>query len=76
MKQTKFLEFQEVPTKPKRKTKLITVLNRRSGSSLGNIRWYSAWRQYTFEPRGLTVFNVGCLEDICGVIEDLMAERR
>ena len=81
IKKTKYLIFRElifreIPNKPKLKTKVISVLNRRSGSALGYIQWYVAWRQYTFQPRPLTVFNTDCLKDICEVINDLMKARK
>jgi hypothetical protein len=32
--------------------------------SIGQVRWYGAWRQYTFWPMPSSVFHAGCLEDI------------
>lgn len=72
-----YLEFMDrTPTGRPRKTKVVLVLSRRTDEVLGVIKWWGAWRQYVFEPRPNTVFNVGCLECINGAIAMLMAERK
>jgi hypothetical protein len=58
------------------KTGRWTIRNVRSGDILGEIRWYGAWRQYTFMPVSGTVFNVGCMEDITRFIKERMQERK
>ena len=78
LKQTKYLIFREVPAKLNRKTKVVKVLNRKSDSVLGYILWWGPWRQYVFAPKEQikTIFNPDCLKDICGVIDDLMEDRK
>ena len=73
-RRTKWLEFLIVESKPK--TVVVAVRNT-SGQHLGEIRWYGAWRQYTFSPtqEAPLVFNNRCLEDIVNVINSLNAER-
>jgi len=50
IKETKYLVFQEQPTR--RKTKVISVINKSSEEEIATIEWYSAWRQYCFMPGG------------------------
>jgi hypothetical protein len=65
---------------PGHKTKYFTVINKRYGSSLGDILWYGPWRQYIFEPKGSCVFSGGCLKDITSFLVELnktvLKERR
>jgi hypothetical protein len=58
------------------KTKRIIVINKRHLDILGEIKWYRAWRQYTFYPVGNTVWNRQCLDDIITYINNLMDERK
>jgi hypothetical protein len=46
---------------PHLKTKLLKVSNRRTGATLGFIRWFREWRQYVFCPEPTTVFNPECM---------------
>lgn len=58
------------------KTKRIVVLSKRHGTILGEIKWFGAWRQYTFWPDRQTVWNTQCLEDVQSCICALMDERK
>jgi hypothetical protein len=58
------------------KTKRIVILSKRHWSILGEIRWYGAWRQYTFRPDPETIWNTKCLEDVQKCIRVLMDERK
>jgi len=66
---SKYLEFQLLEQKPK--TKVIEVLSKEHGSSLGIIKWFNRWRQYAFFPENETIFNVECLNDIQSYIREL-----
>ena len=69
-KKTKWLRFEVSALKPK--TVVMQVVSQsRAGLILGYIRWFSAWRQYTFEPEPYTTFNNGCLQDITNVLTEL-----
>lgn len=61
-------------TQNSRKTGIFNVSST-SGSRLGEIRWYSPWRQYTFWPLPDTIFSAGCMQDIAAHIERLMLAR-
>ncbi len=66
---SKYLEFALIELKPK--TKVIKVMSRLHGNTLGNIKWYGAWRQYAFFPGSDTLYNVECLNDIISYIKEL-----
>ena len=74
MTDSEYLVFRELPTPGK--TKVISVDSKRSGGRLGTIKWYGAWRQYTFQPWAGTIWNTGCLQDVNAYIEELMVDRR
>ena len=57
------------------KTTQWKIVNRRSGGELGEIKWYSAWRQYCFFTSFDAVFNDSCLCDIIHFIGQLSAAR-
>ena len=46
------------------KTAIFEIISKSSGSGLGLIKWYGAWRQYTFQPYEGTIWNHECLECI------------
>lgn len=73
---SEYLYFVEIPSPARRKTAVFDVRSRRSGSVLGQIKWYGSWRQYTFWPSPNTVWNRGCLQDINRYIQVQMDARR
>jgi hypothetical protein len=60
------------------KTKRIIVVSKKHLNILGAIKWYGAWRQYTFypEPDTIWIWNKECLKDIINYINNLMQERK
>ena len=73
IKETKYLAFVVVPSKGK--TKIITIINRHHEEVIGEIRWFSRWRQYCFFPYDGTIWNTTCMEDVQNVINGLKEER-
>ena len=59
-----------------RKTTVWQCLSNRSNDCLGLVKWYGPWRQYCFFPFGETVFNVGCMNDVCDFIKRQRDERK
>lgn len=59
-----------------KKLPVFVVVNRKSGSMLGQLKWYSKWRQYCFFPNAVTVFNSSCLRSINDRISYLGATHR
>jgi hypothetical protein len=74
IKETQYLSFQLVPTKGT--TKRVAVVNRHHQETIGEIKWFGSWRQYCFFPYAETIWNTTCMEDVQGVIKDLMNERK
>lgn len=71
-----YIEFHEIKMIDSTgKTKIWNVLQKRSGSTLGKIKWYGPWRQYCFFPVVGTVFNKTCMDDIGRFIKEQMAYR-
>ena len=68
-KPLKYLYFIVKEHKPK--TNVVAVVNIKSQEEIGEIRWYSPWRQYCFFPYGNTIWNTGCLNDINDMISNL-----
>jgi hypothetical protein len=57
------------------KTSRWSIHNIRSQAFLGEIKWYSAWRQYCFFTTMDAVFNDSCMRDILDFIGQLSAAR-
>ena len=68
-----YMEF--IETHDTGKTKVFEVRTL-GGSLLGVIKWYGAWRQYTFFPALSTIFNPDCLSTIIVFLNGLMKERQ
>lgn len=69
-----FLEFKL--TEQGEKTSKWDVLSKRHGFVLGTIKWYGAWRQYTFFPTKETLYNKDCMREIASFLEDQMKARK
>lgn len=74
MIKSKYMEFDKIGSTGK--TDIYNVLSKSSGFILGQIKWYGAWRQYCFWPSPNSIFNIGCMDDIQTIINELMAQRR
>ena len=68
-----YIYFVKVADKPK--TSVWSCRKIRSDTELGQVRWYSAWRQYCFFSSCPAVFNMGCLDDIKDFIMQLCPNR-
>ena len=53
-------------------TSIVSVLAKRTGAQLGQIRWYAPWRQYVLYPSPQTLFNGRCLADITSQLVAMM----
>lgn len=58
------------------KTRRWFVVAKEREEILGQIRWYGAWRGYSFFPVPETVFEKKCLAVIAGFLAERTAERR
>jgi len=75
IKETQYLIFEDQEI-PKKKTKVINVVNINADEVIGVIKWYGPWRQYCFFPEFDTVWNITCLTDVNDVIQKLMKDRK
>lgn len=53
-----------------RKTDIWTVQSRVGEMTLGQVRYYPAWRRFCFFPGPGTLFDAGCLKEIEKFCED------
>lgn len=73
----RFITFeQREPNNPRITTQVWEVINNRSGDSLGELSYYTGWRQYVFSPEPFTAFNSTCLREIMEQLERLNVEQR
>ena len=73
--ESKYLVFRLIG-RTEEKTEVWCVDPKRGSPPLGQIKWYSAWKQYCFFPARQTVFNIDCMMDISGKIKELMARKK
>jgi hypothetical protein len=73
---SKYLRFRFLGVSSSGKTNVWLVDSLKSDFLLGEIKWYSSWRQYCFFPTPDSLFNSGCLKDIQGFIKRKMDERK
>lgn len=66
----KWVKFMKV-NMPGRKTGVWSVLTKTDICTLGEVRWFGAWRRYVFFPVPETIYDSDCLHDIA----DFMAEQ-
>jgi len=72
------LEFREI--KDTGKTKVWRVVSTFQHDlpdvEVGTIKWWGAWRKYVFFPDSETLYDVGCMSQICEFITERMEERK
>jgi len=64
----KWIRIVEQPSEG-RKTRIFYV-HSKDGGFLGEIKWYGAWRKYSFFPSPRVVFEEDCLRDIAQFMEE------
>jgi len=57
-------------------TQIYIIKNKTSSDILGYIRWYGAWRQYTYYTSPQCYMAKSCLVDINRFIDLLMKQRK
>lgn len=73
---SKWIEFQKQYGIPEKKTDTYLILTKDSGNCIGIIKWYAAWRKYSFFPNPNCVFETQCMRDIISFIDGLMLQRK
>lgn len=61
---------------PKRKTQVWVCRNNSEDTFLGNIKWYSPWRQYCFYVTDNIILAKSCLTDIAYFVIHLNMEHK
>ena len=69
IKKYKFITIQD-SKHPHLPGRLYDIINNRSGDSIGEIGYYSPWKQYVFSSRPECVFNNSCLRDVLDFMEN------
>jgi hypothetical protein len=70
----KYLDALLMPGGPK--TSRWRIVSRTQRTVLGVVQWFPRWRQYCFDPSGMTTFNAECLDDIARFLRRVMHEHR
>ncbi len=64
----KYIKFENQRPSDSGKTSIWDVTIQ-TGGVIGEVRWFGRWRQYSFHPAPLTVFERGCLRTIADFCE-------
>jgi hypothetical protein len=67
-----YLVFEKAAQQPP-KTSAWECKNIHSGTVLGEVKWYSGWRQYCYFPIIQAIYSAGCLRDIDNFMGQLKA---
>lgn len=73
---TTYLKFTELPTRLGQVTKLWHVYSVQGGDWLGAVKWYPAWRRYTYQPAGPQVLDAACLTEIATFVGSATEQRK
>lgn len=75
-----WLEFIKLPkTNKQAKTDVYAVKNKQTKAIIGEIKWYSAWREYCYmyyDPNEELILAPSCLEQMARFIRGLMRKRK
>jgi len=73
---TKYQYISFVQIASKTKTTVWKCVSNWGKGELGIIKWYPAWRQYSYFSTVQAVYSRGCLDDIGDFIRQLMDMRK
>lgn len=76
--ESKWIDFEDISYQFPSRTTTSTwcVRSKASGTPLGQIRWFGAWRQYCLYPNRVTIWNSECLNDVTTFIREQMELRK
>ena len=78
----KYIRFEQIKPKKRRKTKIFECRNISQEDLLGTVKWYSQWRQYCFFFKECDlstktiILNSRCLENIADFIKRVNAQHK
>jgi hypothetical protein len=71
VKTGRYIQFLDAGYSSSGKTKIWDVATKEDSEDLlGEVRWFGAWRCYSFHPYDKTVFEKSCLRDIGDFCEE------
>jgi len=70
--QYKYINFVKIDLRGKIKTSIWSCRNNKSGTELGQVKWYPPWRQYCYFPTIKATYNIECLNNIINFINHKM----
>ncbi len=70
-----YISFRMAGQSPSGKT-AIWLVTAKGGDWLGEVRWFSRWRKYSFFPYPSTVFETTCLSELAEFLKDRTREQR
>ncbi len=65
----KYIRFRLWDDQPNKKKTHVWQVMAKAGGFLGQVRWFSRWRKYSFFPAPDCVFEETCLGDIADFIK-------
>jgi len=69
-----FIEFVQLGSSGR--TKIWDVVSKSQRSTLGKIKWWGHWCQYTFMPEPGTIYSEECLKDIAAFCKSQTERQR
>ena len=78
MSDVSWVVFSWFGSSPSGKTQKWTVRSAADGGNtlLGEIRWFSNWRQYCFYPAADTIWNSDCLDEVTRYLAKVNREHK
>lgn len=70
IEKTSLSHIELIPVRFTGKTLVWGIYTKDNAIKLGEIRWFGAWRKYSFFPEAETVYEQVCLREIAGFIEE------
>ena len=69
------LKIERLPKPKRRKTEIWGVFDE-GYNPLGEIRWWSSWRRYTFHPMDGTLYGAFCLQTLSKFCDEETRKRK
>ena len=69
-----YIKFENL--RPTGKTRITRISTVEDGYTLGVIKFFGPWRQYTFQPYENTVLNSDCMMEITAKLDEMNKEIR
>jgi hypothetical protein len=76
MPKENFLKFVMNQRPKEKKTDIWEIMSVQSGETLGEIRWWGAWRKYVFAPANKTIWDNKCMQEVQDFITEEISKRK